>query len=1405
MSARPAYFEPIRQRAADRWEQLENDSELAAPWRQLFKQVQSPRHIVSELLQNADDAGATEAIVRLEEDTFVFEHDGEDFTEEHFASLCRFGYSNKRALHTIGFRGIGFKSTFSLGKRVELFTPTLSVSFNQDRFTEPKWVNGRERSNELTTVRVTIEDQHRRAEVEKNLREWLKSPVSLLFFRNIRRIQIGEDELHWGSYGPGPVRDTEWLALHDNADETFLIARSAPEPFPEDALAEIKQERMLSIDEHADFPPCAIEIVLGVEGRLYVVLPTGVKTALPFACNAPFIQDPARLKIKDPETSPTNRWLLARAGRLSADVMLQWLRRSNSDPVERARAYGLMPDEDQDDTSLEGTCGTIVEKAFAEVIQEKEFLLTEDGQLVAQEKSIIIPRPIFDVWPSAQAAAIFDNDDRPALSHHVSDQDRRKLLNWRAIEEIDDDGVLTALRGKHLPKPESWPRLLNLWVYIAPMITGYGFHGREEALCIVPVQGKDVLCAADEAVRLGEKKLVPIEDDWRFLGDRLSVLNQNWLRYLTEKRRVAELDCNEELAEQVEAADAVLEAISLDEPSDTGKVMDQVAADFFAGGKKTLADAIRIAQIAAKLGARVGSAFRFACEDRRLRSAEQKILVDADGGLDLLLPDKWCESHLLHPDYLMAFTSCTREEWQLWVSSGRSGLNSFVPFVETRSGYISQGNIEKELKRRQFTGSFSPRYKNPWFHFCDWDFEEGIWKHWESLAEEDGTLWGKVAERILMDPQRFWSGSMTATVSEEAQNGHTRRVIRDGLVPEWILKLRERKCLRDTHGVMRKPAELLRRTPETEALRDVEPFVDAHLDNANTAPLLELLGVGDTPTGPEKLIGRIRALSKADQPAIHEVEKWYRRLDELIDGCSTKDFASIRAVFKSERLILTENGLWEISGGVFLNANEEDAPGTETVRASVRELTLWRKIGVEERPTPELAINWLQGLPSGPLPAEDLRRARALLARHAARVFEECQHWLSLSGEWTPVEEFDYALTMQPLIPYRHLHQWVKDKTANLRDLPVEISQAAPFAGLPLLAANVEERFHRKGTDIGKPEQREWLKQLGIELQRLELKDEEETERIRGLGKELAGTQWQTTRNLEIISYIDGKPAGTPRHDEAIWSDGTLYAEDKPLAKLARAISLELGRSFRNTDITDAIKLCFDRDEEFVTEYMESNFKLIPREDTQEPNLEPADENWAMEASGDSDEIAPTEEPVAPSDDDLSADEEEAAGEKDEETTAVSEDEEDDGGDDNEGVVIKPRSKDRPHKAGIMERFALSQGFQKDHENRFYDEYGNWIAKSVDGLFPWEKRSATGEVTCHYWPRDHCLQCDPLQLEAEIWSLLERKPDLYALVLVDIEGNPIEMRGDSLLALRDDGAISFHPAAYRLVYSELSA
>jgi hypothetical protein len=61
----PLYFEKIRSQAQAQWIQLENDRHLAAPWHQLFKQVQNPRHILSELLQNADDAKASTVTVNI--------------------------------------------------------------------------------------------------------------------------------------------------------------------------------------------------------------------------------------------------------------------------------------------------------------------------------------------------------------------------------------------------------------------------------------------------------------------------------------------------------------------------------------------------------------------------------------------------------------------------------------------------------------------------------------------------------------------------------------------------------------------------------------------------------------------------------------------------------------------------------------------------------------------------------------------------------------------------------------------------------------------------------------------------------------------------------------------------------------------------------------------------------------------------------------------------------------------------------------------------------------------------------------------------------------------------------------------------------------------------------------------
>jgi hypothetical protein len=1401
--APPDYFQAIQERAAKRWDQLEADPELAGPWHQLFKQVQSPRHILSELLQNADDAGASEARVSIENDRFVFEHNGEDFIEAHFASICRFGYSNKRALHTIGFRGIGFKSTFSLGDRVELFTPTLAVAFEHTRFTEPHWIDNRYLTSGTTRVEVSIANPLLRREVEKNLEEWLKSPVSLLFFKKIRRLRIGDSEVHWQSLGPGPIAESEWMALDEKADNPFLLVRSAEEAFPADALDEIRKERMLGAEDSGDFPPCRVEIVLGAKGRLYVVLPTGVETALPFACNAPFIQDPARLKIKDPETSPTNRWLLNRAGELSASAMMEWLEHTKTSARDRADAYGLLPDVDREATTLEGSCAAIVELAFADAIEDRPTLLTEDGELVVALGAIAVPQPIFDIWPADQAMALLDTKSRPALCQHVPAKDRTKLVRWGLVEEFSKADLLERLRSNHLPRPSTWRHLLNLWSYIAPEVTSWQCHDAD-CLRIVPVQGKEVLYAASEIVRLGEKKLLQSEDDWEFLAGHLIVLNQNWTRFLAEQRRdKADGDGRGDL---IQGAFAVLKKIGLDDTSDVNAVIERVAADYFSSGQAKLVECVQLAQIAAKLGVTVGTSFRYACVDLKLRPIANNVLFDENGALEELLPETVQKTQLLHADYVANFKSCSREDWLRWVSSGRSGLQTFAPFIQKRNSIYGRQRVTAEAKARGQRQELYYSYVTDSFVIDDWDFPDDYWRHWEALSKSDSGLWAKVAGKILDQRDTYWSRASSARLSQVATTGSTRSLTSEPLLTGWLLKLRAKPCLPDTRNMIQVPADLVRRTPETEALIDVEPFVYGLLDRETTRPLLDLLGVRSTPSGPGRLLDRLRALAKSDKAPAHEVEKWYRRLDQMLEGCSTADAQNIRNAFKTEKLILAQDGTWVTSGGVFLAGDEEDVPGAAVIRPSVLDLSLWRRIGVAERPSADLTLQWLATLVSGKaLSADDARRVRALLVRYPTRIWEECGHWVNLLGEWVPTDTLAYALSMQTLFRWSHLHDWVKRKTADLQRLPAETVQAPPFSALPALSDLVEERFNQPSLLAGLEDRRAWLTAFGTQLGRIELADPAETERVRALAEAIAATSWIQAPKLEVIPYLDGVPAGTVRLTDILWLDHKLFVSPLSKAKLAKRVPEEIGRSL-SADIRAALAYAFERLPEDIKEYLEENFALGPEQKAgaplaeEQPIAAPVGGHAVNEPSEHPNEdAAPVGEASPGSEQGLSEDQEPAAPPGPEQPH-----EEPEGGLLEPETASRPRTPVKPPRPSVIARFALALGYKSDGEDRFYHSDGSWIGRANGARFPWEQRSAGGDVQRHYYPKDHCLEREPLQIEADVWGLLDQKPDAYSFILVNPEGEPVEMTGARLRALRDGGEITIHPATYRLVLSEAS-
>lgn len=1414
MTGAPSYFDAVRQEASSLWNQLEANAVLAGPWHQLFKQVQSPRHIVSELLQNADDAGATEASVRVEDGVFIFEHNGEDFKAEHFASLCRFGYSNKRVLHTIGFRGIGFKSTFSLGERVELFSPTLSVAFHASRFTEPLWIKSDQMVDSKTHIRVVIKDQSRQDEVERNLADWRESPVSLLFFKHIRRLRIGTTDLKWDVVGPGPVDGSVRMALNGEVESSYLLLTSEPESFPDDALAEILQERMVVEEGQGAFPPCNVQVVLGATGRLYVVLPTGVETKLPFACNAPFVQDPARLKIKDPETSPTNRWLLERCGKLAASVMLGWLGDSELAEDERARAYGLLPDKVREKSSLEGVCAAMVETAFDVVIADCDVLLSETGELRRAKECVIIPRQIHDVWSPVQVATHFDKLGRTSLSVHVANSDRRKLGSWGMIDQIDKSMILAVLKERQLPKPSSWQQVLKLWAYFAPDITGYRHVQGIEKLKIVPVSGRGQLHSANEVVRMGESNLLQSESDWEFIRDLVTVVDTDWTDFLASLSIAAQEDPEQPSVEALAAAEAVLVKLGLASPSNLTKVFEQVAVKFFSHGARTISDCVRVTQIAAKLSASVASSFKYATRDRQIRSPNQTLYFDADGLLNMLLPGERRLSQILHAAYSETFASCSRAEWIAWVKSGSSGLRSapriasFEKEFPTARGFLkSLREVSNDASEPRFPYTSGRSYPNQTYTLRDHDFDSDCLTHWKSIPIEEN-VWGQIVELLAESHPSAWRGSLFLQAEQTSTNGQSSQRVDLGKVPAaWVRRLRTLRCLPDTRGVYRKPDDLLRRTPETDALMGVEPFLDLRLDRAAIFPLLDVLGVRSTPSGPERLLDPLRALAMTPTPPVVEVERWYRRLDQFTDTCSTTDLQVIQAALGEERLIFSQDNEWTTGGVVYLSAGDDDVPDLALVRATVADLSLWRRIGVAERPTVELAIEWLSNMAAGFAPAgADLRRVRGLLVRYPVRIWTECGYWLNLLGEWTPTSALTYALTARSRVPLGHLFPWVKRQTADLQGLIGEVTRDDTFAHLSLLAANIEERPESQSLFASPQAPRDWLRTVGVELMRIEFDSDDETQRVRDLALRIATTTWIETRGLEIVPYINGTPAGTSRAADVVWIDNQLFVAPQPRAKLAKRVPEEIAKPFDRQDIRSAIDYCFERSVDDVREYLRENFALGVVEI--EAIFSAADTNLADEVvtsgstlgadartdlfatldtgtehsfTDDSTATIPTE-PGSPG---LDSQTESLSPETHPERRSG-----------------HPRDVPAPERPSVIERFATLRGFQRNRDGDFTNASGERIVRETAAVFPWKHHASDGELLRSYYPKELCLERSPLQLETEAWGLMEKFPTMYSMLLLDIDSTPVEMTGVQLITMRDDKKIVLYPAAYRLVLKD---
>ena len=287
----------------------------------LLGQLYSERtHFIFELIQNAEDAGATELTFELFEDRLEVRHDGRPFTEADVRGVCGVGQSAKPGdLTKIGQFGIGFKSVYAYTNSPRVYSA--GEHFRIEKYVRPFSVDPL--AQPLSGTLFVFPFDHdgvsattAAAEISAALNQI--EPATLLFLRNIERlgirgVQVADSVLERAAAGrpgssrhvtlaQGPGRGSEeWFVWHRQLEDSGHPAHRVEIAFRVGTAA--GQRRLVKLDD----------------SRLVVFFPTQKETFLGFLIQGPYRTTPARDNV--PPDDPSNQALVRETAALLVDVL----------------------------------------------------------------------------------------------------------------------------------------------------------------------------------------------------------------------------------------------------------------------------------------------------------------------------------------------------------------------------------------------------------------------------------------------------------------------------------------------------------------------------------------------------------------------------------------------------------------------------------------------------------------------------------------------------------------------------------------------------------------------------------------------------------------------------------------------------------------------------------------------------------------------------------------------------------------------------------------------------------------------------------------------------------------------------------------------------------------------------
>jgi hypothetical protein len=435
-------------------------------------------HFVLELIQNAEDEGAHELTIFLDQNKVIVKNNGRTFSKKDVKAICSIGGGDKKM--KIGFMGIGFKSVFHITDVPQVISGQFNFTIDDYLYPEPQdsfnieSFDYKPKSGAIFVLPLTKKYQDNLDDFSKRLFD--VDEKILLFLSNLRKIHfIDATKKTVSKWSYERITDGDLESLINTKKDykdTWRVFKKIIQVEDKSLIKGVEdKEEIEKTTIIVAFPSPNIESIKNCKREpLYCYLPTEKKGQLPFILQADFIPNAGR---NDIDNKPRwNTWLFKKLAQHTAESIIKL----QDDKLYFKLFYELIP------ITIDYYDKEIIEKFLTPLhnsLNNKEIVYCKDTSWHKVENSTLVESDLDELIGVDDCKAIYEGSVYPALVSIFTDSVKDVLSSFEISKiDINDIGLLFKNHNSLTKKSYDW--FLDIYSYLARKRQDYNNWGLPE-------------------------------------------------------------------------------------------------------------------------------------------------------------------------------------------------------------------------------------------------------------------------------------------------------------------------------------------------------------------------------------------------------------------------------------------------------------------------------------------------------------------------------------------------------------------------------------------------------------------------------------------------------------------------------------------------------------------------------------------------------------------------------------------------------------------------------------------------------------------------------------------------------------------------------------------------------------